>query len=576
MRKHGVRANPLALSPALSRPAILHGPWPIALCSIALFALALIPSLVGLEQHLTADDQDWVRRSVRFSQAVQRGNWRATYQSGHPGVPVLWLASLAIGPQRSAELAVLIGDLPALEKAPAYLPAIYDVRRALAVVSAGLTVLLALLAWRLFGTGPALLAGLLLAGEPFLVAHGYLFHTDPLLAQLMAVSVLAALLGFRAGGSWPALVGSGLAAGLALLTKAPAIFLFAFVPLLGLLSVWPRLGRPDPLALRRLLLRLIAWSLAAGAIYLLLWPALWVDALGTLARTAQAVRGEGETARTWGSFFFGQATRGDPGLLFYPVATLLRLSPVTLLGLLLFALLGLRKCRAPWQSLSVDLVGYLVLFTLMMSLSPKKIDRYLLPVYPIAVILGALGWWLAIGAAARWLSAASAAGSSFTGPSRQTAAALAVGAAQLALVMSVQPYPLSFFNPLVGGPAAARSAVVVGWGEGTDQVAAYLDGQPNAPQIVVSSIYHDLIHPLFRGTGVPLARWQDADYLADYVNMDQRGLVPGPLQAIVQTEAPVFSAHINGLDYVRLYRIPPDLRAQGGPSGAPRRTTPSR
>jgi 4-amino-4-deoxy-L-arabinose transferase-like glycosyltransferase len=573
-----VRANPLPLSSAVSRPALLHGPWPLLLCTIALFALALLPSLVSLDQHLTADDQDWVRRAVRFSQAVQRGNWRATYQSGHPGVPVLWLASAAIGPQRSAELARLIGELPALEKAPAYLPAIYDVRRVLALVSAGLTVLLTFLTWRLFGPGPALLAGLLLAGEPFLVAHGYLFHTDPLLAQLMAVSTLSALLAFRADGNWPALVGSGLAAGLALLTKAPAIFLFAFVPLLGLLSLvsWPRLQPPTLPALRRLFLRLLVWGLAAGAIYLLLWPALWVDPLGTVGRSLEAVRGEGETARTWGNFFLGQPTRGDPGPLFYPIATLLRLSPITLLGLLCFGWLGWRRSQASEYSSSADLLGYLALFTLMMTLSPKKIDRYLLPVFPILVVLGALGWWLAIGQVARWLGEASLARSSFTLLSRWGGAALAVGVTQLALMMSVQPYPLSFFNPLVGGPTVARQAVVVGWGEGTDQVAAYLDAQPNASQLVVSSIYHDLMHPLFRGSGVPLSRWQEADYLADYVNMDQRELVPGPLQALVQTEAPAFTARINGLDYVRLYAIPPELRAQGGPSGAPRRTTPSR
>ena len=55
-----------------------------------------------------------------------------------------------------------------------------------------------LLTWRLVGPAPALLAGLLLANEPFLVAHGRLLHTDPLLALLMAVSILAGL-GFFLG-----------------------------------------------------------------------------------------------------------------------------------------------------------------------------------------------------------------------------------------------------------------------------------------------------------------------------------------------------------------------------------------
>jgi len=123
--------------------------WQLGLACAALFALALAPRLIGLEQHLTADDQDWVRRVSRFGLAVQRGSWRETYQTEHPGVTVMWLAALAFGPERSAELAARAGDLTQLEKSPAYLGALFDARRALALVSAGLTVLLSLLTWRL-------------------------------------------------------------------------------------------------------------------------------------------------------------------------------------------------------------------------------------------------------------------------------------------------------------------------------------------------------------------------------------------------------------------------------------------
>ena len=63
---------------------------------------------------------------------------------------------------------------------------------------------LVLLAWRLVGPELALLSGLLLANEPFLVAHGRLLHTDPLLALLMAVALLAGLGYFlgRGGPLW--------------------------------------------------------------------------------------------------------------------------------------------------------------------------------------------------------------------------------------------------------------------------------------------------------------------------------------------------------------------------------------
>jgi hypothetical protein len=189
---------------------------------------------------------------------------------------------------------------------------------------------------------------------------------------------------------------------------------------------------------------------------------------------------------------------------------------------------------------------YVALFTLMMTILPKKIDRYLLPAYPMLVVLGAIGLWLVLrrrpGSAARW------------------AAVVGLGVGQAALLFSVHPYPLSFFNPLLGGSQLARQLVVVGWGEGTEQVAAYLDQQPNAANIVVTSLYNHLIDAQFTGRGVRLPDWREADYLADYVNMDQRHLVPGPLVSLVRMQSPVLTIRINGLEYVRVYRIPPELK----------------
>jgi hypothetical protein len=139
--------------------------------------------------------------------------------------------------------------------------------------------------------------------------------------------------------------------------------------------------------------------------------------------------------------------------------------------------------------------------------------------------------------------------------------------------VSVEPYPLSFYNPLLGGAPAASQLIIVGWGEGTDQAAAYLDRQPNADRIIVMSLYNDLITPRFRGIGVPPWDWQKADYLADYVNMEQRKLLPRPLQQLVQRQSPDYTVRINGLDYLRVYRIPPELRASEGSQSGPRGTS---
>jgi len=574
-----------------------------ALAGLAIFFLALGLRLWGHAQSVTADDQDWVRRAVDFSQAVQKWDTRDTYQGAHPGVPVLWIANLVIPAEHVARLESRDDDRTRLEKSSSYLPVLYRVRQALSGYAAALTVALAFLAARLFGPGPGLLAGLLLAGEPFLVAHGQLFSTDSLLAMLMAVSMLSVLAYLDGRGDRFYLIVSGLAAGLAFSTKAPAILLFGLIPLVIVLwavadrrsteaetattsSGWLGPGGPG----RALVGDLLIWGAVAGLTYVVIWPALWTDPIETLTRLERGVRGVGESPRRWGNFFLGQTYDDDdvPMLLwpvFYPIVTALRLSPITFMGLLM--LIGLavggvlaahagrwREDRqavgqraapmaAPGDSRRrvegrhlIALAGYVALFTIMMTISPKKLDRYVLPVYPVLVVLAAFGLWLTI---ERWL------------PGRLRWLAVGVlGVCQVFLVASVAPYPLSFYNPMLGGAPTARQAMIVGWGEGLDQVAAYLDRQPNPREIVAVSLYKDQIVPLYRGNGARLEDWSKGNYLVSYVNMEQRGLIPEPLQELVMTTPPEHTVWINGIVYARVYRIPDELRERSGSEAGPR------
>ena len=75
----------------------------------------------------------------------------------------------------------------------------------MAPIHALLIVVLALLVWRLWGAQPGCSAGLLLALEPFLVAHGRILRTDALLAELLPVAMLAALVFWSGRGGWWAL-----------------------------------------------------------------------------------------------------------------------------------------------------------------------------------------------------------------------------------------------------------------------------------------------------------------------------------------------------------------------------------
>jgi 4-amino-4-deoxy-L-arabinose transferase-like glycosyltransferase len=558
--------------------------WKVAVAGLAILLLALAVRLYGLGQYLTADDQDWLRRTIGFARAVERGRFRETFQSGHPGVPVLWMAYQALGSRRIAALSSADVSDTRFEKSSAYLGAIVDVRVVLACQTAALAVAIAWLCLRLFGARAALIAGLLLACEPFLVAHGQLFETDALLAALMMLSVLSALVYLEGRGGTAFLVGSGVLTGLAFSTKAPAILLFGFIPLVMVgyvafghgrwradrhqltWAAWRPTLRLRPSAIGLLVRDLAIWGASAALVYVALWPAMWVDPVGTLVRLERSVRGVGASPRRWGNFFLGTIYDDeDVALLlrplFYPIVTALRLSPITFVGVLLLAGVAVGRLRVirvgPGQlsgpALAIGL--YVVLFTAMMTLSPKKLDRYLMPAYPALVILGALG----LRSALRWLA----------WPRLDWLMIAGVGLAQAVLIAQVQPYSLSFYNPLLGGAAMARRATVVGWGEGLDQVAAYLNRQPDASNIVAVSLYKDQLVPLLAGTGARLPDWQKGTHLVDYVNMDQRDLVPVPLKVLLAEGEPDFTVAINGLVYARVYRIPPEIPAQFGDDRGP-------
>src|SRR5207237_9147416 len=100
---------------------------------------------------------------------------------------------------------------------------------------------------------------------------------------------------------------------------------------------------------------------------------------------------EGEEPHMQGNFFMGRED-DSPGPLFYPVALALRLTPWTLLGLLLLPIAWRRlRAMAPARRDLALLALYVIVFVAAMSLFPKKFNRYIEPVFPALDILAAVG-----------------------------------------------------------------------------------------------------------------------------------------------------------------------------------------
>lgn len=523
----------------------------VAAVGLAIFALAAGLRLGALGTYVTIDESRWVQRASDFWALIGEGKLDDTFIIGHPGVTTMWTALVGMGPERSRHFSYLEGKDDATRR-PGYYEALIAARRPFALVGALGVAAVALLGWRLLGPGPGILAGLLLALEPFLIAHARVTHLDSGLTTYAAITALSALVFWWRGGSWPYLALSGVAMGLAFLTKAPSVFLAGFVPLLVGLR-WLTSGRQFS-TLPKLALQLVVWGLIAGAVGLLLWPALRVDPVGTLLKMADFTERVGGGDHD--NYFAGQLT-DDPGPFFYPLAVLFRLAPITLLGAVLVAVVW-RRLTGMERGMALLLVLYGVLFMAMMDIGPKKFDRYVLPIIPMLGLLAGLGLWRL---------------ATLLRDRDRRLLPLVLGlvvAIQAATLLPVFRYPLSYYSPLLGGGPVAERLILIGWGEGLDQVGAWIDGQPRPlGEPTVATSYHRVLQAQLTGSAVPLEHVRMADYVVPYVNTLQRGAEADVLAPYLSQGTPVHTVTIGGIEYARVYRGPHypqalDLGAQVG------------
>jgi hypothetical protein len=261
-------------------------------------------------------------------------------------------------------------------------------------------------------------------------------------------------------------------------------------------------------------------------------------------------------------FFNGQITKGDPGWLFYPITILWRTTPVVLIGLVLAAI-GFLIRLSPFDSpddrrVVVILVLYAVLFILVMSAGAKKFDRYVLPIYLSLDLLAGMGWFVV--------------GSWFwerRGPTLMRYASVSVLALiivyQAYLTIQTYPYYLSYYNPLLGGSSKAPEVMMIGWGEGLDQAARYINSKSEAKHLRVMSYYPDgSFSYFFEGktldfidtwNGIESEQLKRADYLVLYIHQWQRQQPDPAMLAYFTSKSPEYVVHIDGFDYAMVYNM---------------------
>ena len=111
---------------------------------------------------------------------------------------------------------------------------------------------------------------------------------------------------------------------------------------------------------------------------------------------------------------------------------------------------------------------------------------------------------------------------------------------------------------------------MVGWGEGLDQAAHFLNNQPGVerPQVMQGlwsgtfSYFYDgkIRWSNFAPGETTIRDWEVSDYALIYINQWQRGRLPDELIDYLMGKEPVLVVQLQGLDYAYVYdlnRIPP-------------------
>jgi len=533
-----------------------------------LLALAFIlPRLVYLGQYVTADENLWLRRSANFYYALGQRDFKHTFQMPHPGVMTSWAGTggfLLVYPEyRGSGAGNLEGDGEfhrlLAEMGVKALDVLVAGRSFVVECCAAALLAVFVLLRRLWGLLPALVAYILVAFDPFYFFLTRVLHLDGLMssfAMLSLVSLLVYLLGGRK--TLPLLL-SGAAAGLSWLSKSPGMFLMPFTGLLLLIDHVQQGKRTAKAELWPLFRALTAWGLAGAAVFVLLWPAMWVDPLGTLRAIFNLATTYAEEGHL--QFFYGQVGNVTFPWWYYPVTFLWRTTPVVLIGLVAALPAALFKwgimAKTEVRRAAGALLLYAVLFIAFMQIGEKRFDRYALPIYPALDLLAALGWVALVQAFVGAVRDSS--------KSALTAGMVAmVALAQAGLTLSHAPYYASAYNPWMGGTAGAARVMTVGWGEGLDQTAAYLNTKVNADNLQVFtylasgpfSYYFDgqeLNMILESGWGLKNAeRLAKADYVVVYVSQWQRQLHQ-PLLHVLAGIAPEHVVTINGVEYAQVY-----------------------
>ncbi len=347
---------------------------------VILFLITRLPQL-GFDT-INPDAVNWHYRSEQFVVGLKHQIFSKTYQHYHPGVSLMWLTGIPI------EIFKQIINITLYDQFSFY--AFHFIAKySLVLVQLVLSILIIYWLTKVIGFKKSLLVVFVMSMEPFIVGNSRLYHMDLIFMLFIFSSLLLSYLYIKTDDKTYGLI-CGLFLAASFLTRSIGVGAYLFTIIVG--GSFLYYTRRD---FRKVLKYVLVITLPFLAATFLFFPALWDKPWEVL----KDIFSEGSrigVRKGHSQIFFGELTK-DPGIFFYPLVILMKTSPFLLGGVLLYLLNFIRsfskmnlkeKAKRLFIYLAIFYLGYF----LVMTFPAKKLDRYMIVLFPILGIMAVFGY----------------------------------------------------------------------------------------------------------------------------------------------------------------------------------------
>ncbi len=355
---------------------------------VLLFLLTRVPDLT--RDTINPDAVNWHYRSEQFVVGLKHFIFEKTYQHYHPGVTLMWLTGVPIEIYKQISHVIVYDQF-------SFYAFHFIAKYSLVITQLALSLVLMFWLSKVLEFKKAWLTVFIFSFEPWFIGNSRLFHMDIIFALFVFAALTTSHIYIKEERwHWAAL--SGFLCGLAFLTRSVGLGVWLFV--LGAGGGFLYLKTKE-------ISKVLKFCLITSAVFIIttfaLFPALWDSPVEVMAN----IFAEGERIgirKGHGQIIFGEYTR-NAGPIFYPLVLLLKLSPFIILGILSYiaAMVEIFKTKQTTKEIIilkdekvVGIISYMLIFFvgyfLVMTFPSKKIDRYMLIIFPYFGLLASFGF----------------------------------------------------------------------------------------------------------------------------------------------------------------------------------------